>query len=29
MEKGGDDIGVPTPVSIHFHPENWSDEVSL
>lgn len=25
MAMGGDDIGVPTPVSIEYHPENWSE----
>lgn len=24
MEKGGDDIGIPTPVSMEHHPNNWS-----
>lgn len=25
MEQGGDDIGIPTPVSISYHPNNWSE----
>ena len=25
MEKGGDDIGIPTPVSIEYHPNNWGE----
>lgn len=25
MEQGGDDIGIPTPVSIEHHPNNWSE----
>ena len=29
MEQGGDDIGVPTPVSIEYHPNNWSEGVSI
>lgn len=29
MEQGGDDIGVPTPVSITYHPDNWSEGVDL
>ena len=24
MEQGGDDLGIPTPVSIEYHPSNWS-----
>ncbi len=27
MERGGDDIGVPTPVGIDYHPETWSESV--
>lgn len=27
MELGGDDIGVPTPVSITYHPNNWSEGI--
>lgn len=29
MEQGGDDIGVPTPVSIEYHGETWSEGVPL
>lgn len=29
MEQGGDDLGVPTPCSIEYHPDNWSEGVSL
>lgn len=29
MERGGDDIGVPTPVSVEYHPDNWGEGVSL
>ena len=29
MEQGGDDIGVPTPVSIEYHGKNWSEGVSI
>lgn len=29
MEQGGDDIGVPTPVSCEFHSNNWSEGVSF
>lgn len=29
MMKGGDDIGIPTPVSVEWHPENWSEGISL
>jgi len=25
MEKGGEDIGVPTPVSLKYHPKNWAE----
>ena len=25
MEKGGEDIGIPTPVSIEYHSHNWSE----
>ena len=25
MEEGGDDIGIPTPVSIEYHVDNWSE----
>lgn len=29
MEQGGEDIGVPTPVGCEYHPDNWSEGVSL
>jgi DNA polymerase-1 len=29
MERGGDDIGVPTPVSMEYHENNWSEGKSL
>ena len=29
MEKGGKGIDVPTPVSIEYHPNNWSEGVSV
>ncbi len=29
MEKGGEDIGVPTPVSIDYHAETWSEGVGV
>jgi DNA polymerase I-like protein with 3'-5' exonuclease and polymerase domains len=29
MERGGDDIGIPTPVDIEYHPDNWSEGVSI
>jgi len=25
MEKGGEDIGVPTTVGVEYHPHNWSE----
>lgn len=28
MELGGEGIGVPTPVSIEYHPNNWSEGVT-
>ena len=27
MRKGGDDIGIPTPVGISYHPRTWSEEI--
>jgi hypothetical protein len=27
MELGGDDIGMPTPCSIDYHPNNWSESL--
>lgn len=29
MALGGDDIGVPTPVGIEYHSNNWSEGVTL
>lgn len=29
MARGGDDIGVKTPVSVEYHPDNWSEGISL
>jgi hypothetical protein len=29
MSKGGDDIGVPTPVAAEYHASNWSEGVQL
>ena len=29
MERGGEDIGVPTPVSIELHADNWSEGVTI
>lgn len=29
MAMGGDDIGIPTPVSVKYHPENWSEGFSV
>lgn len=29
MERGGDDIGIPTPVGLEFHPDNWGEGISL
>ncbi len=29
MEQGGDDIGIPTPVSIEYHGDNWSEGISV
>lgn len=28
MEQGGKDIGVPTPVSVEYHPVTWNEGVS-
>jgi hypothetical protein len=25
MERGGDDVGVPTPVSVEYHRNSWSE----
>lgn len=29
MAKGGEDIGVPTPVSVEYHPVSWADGISI
>jgi len=29
MERVGDDIGVPTPVGIEYHSDNWSEGIRL
>jgi DNA polymerase I-like protein with 3'-5' exonuclease and polymerase domains len=29
MEQGGEDFGLPTPVGVEFHPDNWSEGTSL
>jgi len=29
MAKGGDDFGMPTPVSREYHPETWSSGLSV
>lgn len=29
MEKGGDDIGIPTPCSVEYHPQTWSEGMTL
>ncbi len=29
MEEGGNDINIPTPVSVEFHPESWSKGYTL
>lgn len=29
MEQGGDDIGIPTPVSCEYHEVSWSEGVSV
>jgi DNA polymerase I-like protein with 3'-5' exonuclease and polymerase domains len=29
MEKGGDDVGVKTPVGITYHPDDWSEGVTV
>ena len=29
MEKGGKDIGLPTPCSVDYHPNNWSEGVEV
>jgi DNA polymerase I-like protein with 3'-5' exonuclease and polymerase domains len=29
MQQGGEDIGIPTPVSIEYHPESWSKGITF
>jgi DNA polymerase I-like protein with 3'-5' exonuclease and polymerase domains len=29
MEQGGEDYGIPTPVGIEYHIDNWSEGVTL
>lgn len=29
MEEGGNDIGIPTPVSCKYHPRTWSEGLSV
>lgn len=29
MEQGGDDIGIPTPVSVEYHPRNWAEGIEV
>lgn len=29
MQEGGKDIGIPTPVSIEYHPVSWNAGISL
>lgn len=29
MEQGGEDISVPTPVSVEYHPETWSEGITV
>lgn len=29
MARGGQDIGVPTPVSVEYHSSNWSEGIAL
>jgi DNA polymerase I-like protein with 3'-5' exonuclease and polymerase domains len=29
MARGGDDYGIPTPVSCEYHPNNWSEGFTL
>ncbi len=29
MEKGGEDIGIPTPVGVEYHSSNWAEGVTL
>lgn len=29
MSQGGDDIGIPTPVSLEYHPQTWNKTVAI
>jgi DNA polymerase I-like protein with 3'-5' exonuclease and polymerase domains len=29
MEKSGDDFGIPTPVGIEYHPDNWAKGLAV
>ncbi len=29
LELGGDDIGVPTPAGVEYHPDNWSEGITF
>lgn len=29
MESSGDNIGIPTPVSVTYHPNNWSEGIGV
>ena len=29
MEQGGEDIGIPTPCGVDYHPENWSEGIGI
>lgn len=29
MERGGEDIGIPTPVGVEWHADNWSEGVTF
>ena len=29
MEQGGDNIGIPTPVGVDYHPNTWSESVDV
>jgi DNA polymerase I-like protein with 3'-5' exonuclease and polymerase domains len=29
MEQGGNDIGIPTPVSLEYHDSNWSEGITI
>jgi len=29
MELGGEDIGIPTPVSVEYHPHTWAEGITI